>query len=94
MVNGSANVPDSFTQDACRTLLNNVLQYTHTIANHVLDSLRELAGVIKRSPYKPFDTCMFYSSEGTTCIDNSETILKILHLTMQSHEKCYDNIVQ
>ena len=25
MVNGSANVPDSFTQDAFRTLLNNVL---------------------------------------------------------------------
>lgn len=29
-----------------------------------------------------------------TCIDNSETVLKMLHLTMQSHERTYDNIVQ
>ena len=93
MVNGSANVPDSFTQDASRTLLNNVLQYTHTIANHGLDSLGDLARVIKRIQYKPFDTYMFCSSEGAAWIDNFETILNILHLTNQSHEKGYDNIV-
>ena len=36
---------------------------------------------------------MFCSNKGTHVIDNYEIILKILHLTMQSHEKCYDNIV-
>ena len=46
-----------------------------------LDSPRELAGVTKRGPYKPFSTYMFCSSEGTMCIDNSEIILKIFHLT-------------
>ena len=91
MVNG--NVPDSLTQHAYRNLLNDVFQYTHTVANHGLDSPSELA-VIKRSPYKPFGTFMFCSSEGAACIDNSETILKILHLTMKSYEKCYDNIIQ
>ena len=58
-----------------------------------LYSLRELAGVIKKNPYKPFRTYVFCSTEGATCIHNFETILKILHLTMQSHEKGYDNIV-
>ena len=94
MVNDNANVPDSFTQVASRTFLNNVLQYNHTVANHGIKSLRDLVGVIKRIPYKPFGTYMFCSIEGAMCIDHSETILKILHLTMQSHEKGYDNIVK
>jgi hypothetical protein len=37
---------------------------------------------------------MFCSGEGAACIDNSEIVMKILHLTMQSHEKPYENIVQ
>jgi len=94
MANDCKHVPDSFIQDACRTLLNNVLQYTCTVANYGLDSLKEFDGVIKRSPYRPFGTYMFCSSEGAACIDNSETVLMILHLTMQRHEKLYDNMVQ
>jgi len=94
MDNESKNVSDFFIQDACRTLLNNVLQYTYTVANYGFDSGRELNGVIKRSPYRPFGTYMFCSSEGATCIDNSQTILKMFHLTMQSHDKPYDMILQ
>eukprot|EP00253_Pinus_taeda_P018531 PITA_18531 len=94
MTNDSKTVPDSSIQDACRTLLKNVLQDTHIVTNYGPDSLRESDGAIKRSPYKPFGTYMFCSVEGAACIDNSETVLKILHLTMQSHEKPYDNIVQ
>eukprot|EP00253_Pinus_taeda_P028574 PITA_28574 len=94
MATDSKTVPDSLIQDACRTLLNNVLQHTYTIADYGLDSLRELDGVIKRSPYRPFGTYMFCSSEGAACIDNSETVLKILHLTLQSYGKSYDTIVQ
>jgi len=86
-------VADSSIQDACRTLLENVLQYTYTVAYYGVDS-RGLDGVIKRSPYKPLGTYMFCSSHGAACIDNSETILKLLHFTMQSHEKLSDNIVQ
>ena len=94
MVNDSSNKPDSFIQDACRTLLDNVLQYTYAVSNYGRGSPRELDMVAKRSPYKPFGTYMFCSSEGTACIDNSETILNILHLTMQSQEEPYDNIEQ
>jgi len=94
MAKDSKTVPDSFIQDACRTLLNNVLQYTCTVTNYGPDSPRELDGVIKRSPYRPFGTYMFCSGEGAACIDNSETVLKILHLTMQSHEKPDHNMVQ
>jgi len=94
IANDSKDEPDYFIQDACRTLLNNVLQYTHTVANYELDSLRKLDGVIKRSPYRPFGTYMFCSSEGAACFDNSEIVLKMLHLTMQSHEKSSNKIVQ
>eukprot|EP00253_Pinus_taeda_P015650 PITA_15650 len=94
MANDSKTVPDSSIQDAGRTLLNNVLQYTHTVINYGPESLRELGGVIQRSPYRPFGTYMFCSGEGAACIDNSETVLKILHLAMHSDEKPYDNIVQ
>jgi hypothetical protein len=85
MANDNKRVPDSFIQNACRTLLNNVLQYTNTVA--------ELDGIIKRSPYRPFGTYMFCSGEGAACIDNSETVLKMLHWTMISHENPYDNIM-
>jgi len=94
MANESKTVPDSLIQDACRALLNIVLQYNNTVTNYGPDSLRESDGVIKRSPYRPFGTYMFCSSEGATCIDNSQSVLKILHLTLQSYEKSYDTIVQ
>eukprot|EP00253_Pinus_taeda_P029005 PITA_29005 len=94
MANDSKTVPDSSIQDAGRTLLLNVLQYTDTTANYGVDARRDLDGLIKRSPYRPFGTYMFCSGEGAACIDNSETVLKILHLTMQGHEKTYGNIVQ
>eukprot|EP00253_Pinus_taeda_P013158 PITA_13158 len=94
MVNDSKHVPDSFMQDAGRTLLRNVLQYTDTMANYGVDYRSELDGLIKRSPYRPFGTYMFCSGEGAACIDNSKTVLKMLHLTMQSHEKPCDTTVQ
>jgi hypothetical protein len=93
IANDSKDEPDYFIQDACRTLLNNVLQYTQTVANYELDSQKKLDGIIKRSPYKPFGTYMFCSSEGAACIENSEIVLKMLHLTMQSHEKLSNEIV-
>ena len=43
------HVPNAFVQNACRTLLNNVL-----------DSLRELDKAVKGSPYRPFGTYMFF----------------------------------
>jgi len=73
------NVPDSSIQDACKTLLNHVL-------NHVVDS--------PISPYRPFGTYMFCSSNGAACIENSETVLEMLRLTMQSQETSFDEIVQ
>lgn len=93
MDNDSKIVPNSFSHDVCRTLLNSILQYTNMVANYGLDSPRELDGVIKRSPYMPFGTYMFCLGEGATCIDNSKIVLKMLHLTMQMHENPYDNIV-
>jgi len=86
-------VVDSSIQDACRTLLKNVLQYTYTVAHYGVDS-RGSEGVIKRSPYKPFGTYMFCSSHGAACIHNSETVLMMLHLTMQSPDKLSDDMVQ
>jgi hypothetical protein len=77
------NAPDAFIQDACRTLLNNVF-----------DSLRESNGVVKKSPYRPFGTYVFCSSNGAACIENSETVLKMLHWTIQSQETSLDEIVQ
>ena len=80
MANDNEIVADSFIEDACRTLHNNVMQYTCTVANYGLDSPRELDGVITRSPYRPFGTYMFCSVEGIACIDNFEAVSKILHL--------------
>ena len=76
------HVPDAFVQNSCRMLLNNVL-----------DSLMELNEAVKRSPYMPFGTYMFFSINGATCIENSETVLKMLHWTMQSQETSLDEIV-
>ena len=76
------HVPDAFVQNACRMLLNNVL-----------DSLMESDEAVKRSPYMPFGTYMFCSINGATCIENSETVLKMLHWTMQSQETSSDEIV-
>ena len=87
-------VADSSLRDACKTLLKKVLQYTDTVANYGLHSSRGSDGVIKRSPYKPFGTYMFCSSHGAACIDNSDVVLKMFHLTMKSHEKPLDNIVE
>ena len=76
------HVPNAFVQNACRMLLNNFL-----------DSLMESDEVVKRSPYMPFGTYMFFSINGATCIENSETVLKMLHWTMQSQETSSDEIV-
>jgi len=76
---------------SCRILLNNVLQCT---SNCVFDSQKWSDGVTKRSPYRPVGIYMFCSSHGAACIDNSDTVLKMLHLTMQSHEKLSDNTVK
>lgn len=59
MANDSKHMPDSFIQDDYRTLLHNVLQYIHTVANYGPNSLRELDGVIKRSPDRPFGAYMY-----------------------------------
>ncbi|KAH9304201.1 hypothetical protein KI387_008605 [Taxus chinensis] len=68
-------------QETCKTLRNNVLQYTSTLANNYgRDS-----GI--RSPYKPFGTYMFCSIYGAACIEDPEAVLKMLHFTMQSKER-------
>jgi len=46
------------------------------------------------SPYKPFGTYMFCSRHGAACIANSETVLNMLRLTMQSPETYSDESVQ
>ncbi|XP_057826071.2 protein EDS1B [Cryptomeria japonica] len=63
--------------EACQTLLEKVLQYTSTIANNY----QRESGL--RSPYRPFGTYMFCSTQGAACIDDSEAVLKMLHFTMQ-----------
>jgi len=77
------DVHDTFVQDACRTLLTSVL-----------DSLRESDGIVTKSPYRPFGTYLFCSSNGATCIENPETVLTMLHWTIQSQETSLDEIVQ
>eukprot|EP00253_Pinus_taeda_P019821 PITA_19821 len=76
-------VPYSSIQDACRILLSYVLPYT---SSYVFDSQKRSDRITKRSPYRPVGTYMFCSSDGAACVDNSDTVLKMLHLTMQSHE--------
>eukprot|EP01018_Ginkgo_biloba_P007342 Gb_37859 [translate_table: standard] len=90
MANVSNNAPNPFCQDACRSLVNNVLQYTSTIANYGAETIKEPDGVIKRSPYRPFGTYMFCSNNGAVCVENSEAALKMLHFTMQSQGKPSD----
>ncbi|XP_057826072.2 lipase-like PAD4 [Cryptomeria japonica] len=63
--------------EACKTLLEKILQCTSTIANNYPGE----SGL--RSPYKPFGTYMFCSSQGAACIDDSEAVLKMLHFSMQ-----------
>nr|ABR16688.1 unknown [Picea sitchensis] len=46
------------------------------------------------SPYRPFGTYMFCSSNGAACIENAQTVLEMLHLTMQSQHTSFDEIVQ
>ncbi|KAH9304202.1 hypothetical protein KI387_008606 [Taxus chinensis] len=64
-------------QDACRTILNNVLMFTSTIANNYPGD----SGL--RSPYRPFGTFMFCSGHGAACIEDSEAVLKMLYYTIQ-----------
>ncbi|GLJ28544.1 hypothetical protein SUGI_0561650 [Cryptomeria japonica] len=71
--------------EACRILLENVLKYTSTIANNYPGE----SGV--RSPFVPFGTYMFCSTHGAACIEGSEAVLKMLHLTMRSHEGIPDD---
>eukprot|EP00253_Pinus_taeda_P020536 PITA_20536 len=80
-------VPYSSIQGACRILLDNVLQYT---PSYMFDSQKWSDRITQRSPYRPVGTYMFCSSRGAACIENSNTVLKMLHLTMQSHEKPWD----
>ncbi|KAH9304204.1 hypothetical protein KI387_008608, partial [Taxus chinensis] len=67
-------------QEACRTLLSNVLMFISTIANNYPGH----SGL--RSPYKPFGTYMFCSGRGAACIEDSEAVLKMLHYTIQGEE--------
>lgn len=71
--------------DACRILLENVLNYTSTIANNYPGE----SGF--RSPFVPFGTYMFCSSHGAACIEDSEAVLKMLHLTIRSPEAIPDD---
>jgi len=75
ITNARTDQPDSFIQNAYRTLLQSVRESD-------------------TSPYKPFGTYMFCSSHGAACIANSETVLEMLRLTMQSQESYSDEIVQ
>ncbi|GLJ28868.1 hypothetical protein SUGI_0568990 [Cryptomeria japonica] len=63
--------------EACKTLLENVLQCTSPIANNYPGESGQ------RSPYRPFGTYMFCSTQGAACIDDSEAVLKMLHFTVQ-----------
>ncbi|KAH9304203.1 hypothetical protein KI387_008607 [Taxus chinensis] len=76
----SVAVSHTSIKEACRTLLNNVLTFTSTIANDYPGD----SGL--RSPYRPFGTYMFCSGRGAACIENSEAVLKMLHFTMQREE--------
>ncbi|XP_059077752.1 protein EDS1B-like [Cryptomeria japonica] len=80
MGNASMAVSHPSIQEACKALLNNVLQYTSTIANNYVGE-SDL-----RSPYRPFGTYMFCLKHGAVCIEDSEAVLKMLHFTMQSKE--------
>jgi len=75
ITNARTDQPDSFIQNAYRTLLQSVRESD-------------------TSPYKPFGTYMFCSSHGAACIANSQTVLEMLRLTMQSQETYSDEIVQ
>ena len=46
------------------------------------------------SPYRPFGTYMLCSSNGVACIQNAQTVLEILSLTMRSQQTSFDEIVQ
>eukprot|EP00253_Pinus_taeda_P021819 PITA_21819 len=72
------NVPDSLIQDAARTLL--------TLLNHAL--------VSPSSPYRSFGTYMLCSSNGAACVENAQTVLEMLRLTMQSEQTSFEEIVQ
>eukprot|EP00253_Pinus_taeda_P000837 PITA_00837 len=60
----------------------------------LLHSISGLDGVISGSPYRPFGVYMFCSNYGAACIINSETVLKMLHLTLQGQEKSSDKSVR
>eukprot|EP00253_Pinus_taeda_P031285 PITA_31285 len=57
-----------------------------TLLNHVL--------VSPSSPYRSFGTYMFCSSNGAACVENAQTVLEMLRLTMQSQQTSFEEIVQ
>lgn len=74
-------------QEACKTLLKNVLQHTSTIASNYTGE----SGLT--SMYRPFGTYMFCSTDGAVCIGDPEAVMKMLHFTMQCNEgKTLDEI--
>eukprot|EP00253_Pinus_taeda_P032539 PITA_32539 len=46
------------------------------------------------TPYRPFGTYMLCSSNGAACIQNTQTVLEMLSLTMPSQQTSFDEIVQ
>ena len=56
-----------------------------TLLNRVLDSLG--------SPYRTFEAYIFFLSNGAVCIENTQTVLEMLHFTLKS-QYFFDKIVQ
>ncbi|GLJ44995.1 hypothetical protein SUGI_0947200 [Cryptomeria japonica] len=69
------------------SLCDSVLKFTSTIAkNYPGES-------VLRSPYRPFGSYMFCSTQGAACIEDREVVLKMLYFIMQStEENCVDRV--
>ncbi|GLJ12514.1 hypothetical protein SUGI_0192420 [Cryptomeria japonica] len=87
MGKASMEVSSPPDQEACKSLLKNVLQHTSTTSSNYTEE----SGL--RSMYRPIGTYMFCSTHGAACIGDPEAVLKMLHFTIQCNEgKTFDEI--
>ncbi|XP_021734616.1 lipase-like PAD4 [Chenopodium quinoa] len=86
----SEQLPFNVTGEIKDQLFRFVLAYTEAVAKETAENMEIPAGL-----YWPFGNYLFYSDEGTVCVDNADAVVKLLYLMLamgSSGSCCEDHL--
>uniref|UniRef100_A0A803KNC0 Lipase-like PAD4 n=2 Tax=Chenopodium quinoa TaxID=63459 RepID=A0A803KNC0_CHEQI len=86
----SEQLPFNVTDEIKDQLFRFVLAYTEAVAKESAENMEIPAGL-----YWPFGNYLFYSEEGTVCVDNADAVVKLLYLMLamgNSGSCCEDHL--